>query len=293
MNMSPMRSFFVWCGHPQARSLDAVSARGARRVVIADDEEEIRDLLAEYLQTHGWETFRAANGLEALLHVKQQRPAAVVLDLNMPRLGGIDALKRIRTFDPTIAVVVVSANADDNMRMQAEALGVKAILDKPLDLVQLLAALGGDAPAAAPRAAAVEAPVASEAAGPPARRRSVLVVDDDPDVRGVLEEFLALKGYHVRVSPDGAAAVRELAGPAPGVVLLDIEMPGLSGVDALPTIKAMAPATAVIMVSGTVNVELARRALAAGAFDYVMKPVDLPRLLESIETAFAMLALDV
>ena len=286
-----------------------MSARGARRVVIADDEEEIRDLLAEYLQSHGWETFRAANGLEALLHVKQQRPAAVVLDLNMPRLGGIDALKRIRTFDPTIGVVVVSANADDNMRRQAEALGVKAILDKPLDLAQLLAALGGDVPAAAPKAAAVEAPAASAVkapaasaaeapaksapVGPPPRRRSVLVVDDDPDVRGVLEEFLALKGYHVRVSPDGAAAVRELAGTAPGVVLLDIEMPGLSGVDALPTIKAMAPATAVIMVSGTMNVELAKRALAAGAFDYVTKPVDLPRLLESIETAFAMLALDV
>src|SRR5438309_73005 len=294
-----------------------MSARGARRVVIADDEEEIRDLLAEYLQTHGWETFRAANGLEALLHVKQQRPAAVVLDLNMPRLGGIDALKRIRAFDAAIAVVVVSANADDNMRSQAEALGAKAILDKPLDLAQLLAALGGDDRSAAPKAAAVEAPAASAVkapaasavkapaasaaeapaksapVGPPPRRRSVLVVDDDPDVRGVLEEFLALKGYHVRVSPDGAAAVRELAGTAPGVVLLDIEMPGLSGVDALPTIKAMAPATAVIMVSGTVNVELAKRALAGGAFDYVPQPVDLPRLLESIETAFAMLALDV
>jgi len=270
-----------------------VSARGARRVVIADDEEEIRDLLAEYLQGHGWETFRAANGLEALLHVKQQRPAAVVLDLNMPRLGGIDALKRIHTFDPTIAVVIVSANVDDNVRRQAGALGVKAILDKPLDLARLLAALGGDDPAAAPKPAAVEAPTAPAAAGPPARRRSVLVVDDDPDVRGLLEEFLALKGYHVRVSPDGPTAVRELSGTVPGVILLDIEMPGLSGVDALPTIKAMAPATAVIMVSGTMNVELAKRALAAGAFDYVTKPVDLPRLLESVETAFAMLALDV
>jgi CheY-like chemotaxis protein len=179
------------------------------------------------------------------------------------------------------------------VRRQAEALGVKAILDKPLDLARLLAALGGHDPAAVPKAAAVEAPAASAAAGPPARRRSVLVVDDDPDVRGVLEEFLVLKGYHVRASPDGATAVRALAASAPGVVLLDVEMPGLSGVDALPTIRAMAPATAVIMVSGTVNVELARRALAAGAFDYVMKPVDLPRLLESIETAFAMLALDV
>jgi DNA-binding response OmpR family regulator len=64
--------------------------------VVADDDPEIRDLLAEHLQTHGWEVLGAANGLEALLHVKRQHPAAVVLDLNMPRLGGIDALKRSR-----------------------------------------------------------------------------------------------------------------------------------------------------------------------------------------------------
>ena len=65
-------------------------------------------------------------------------------------------------------------------------------------------------------------------------------------------------------------------------------MPGLSGVDALPTLKALAPGTAVIMVSGTTDVEVARRALAAGAFDYATKPVDLNRLLESVETAVAM-----
>src|SRR2546422_334041 len=192
----------LFCARHQG---DGVSARRLRKIVIADDEEEIRDLLAESLQTHGWETFRAANGLEALLHVKQQRPAAVVLDLNMPRLGGIDALKRIRTFDPSIVVVVVSANVDDTVRPQIEALGVKAILDKPLDLAQLLAALGGKVPT-------------GPASSPP---------------------------------------------PA-------------------------APGTAVIMVSGTTDVEVARRALAAGAFDYATKPVDLNRLLESVETAVAM-----
>jgi DNA-binding NtrC family response regulator len=97
----------------------------------------------------------------------------------------------------------------------------------------------------------------------------------------------------VHVSTNGADAVRALVAATPSVVLLDIEMPGLSGVDALPTIKALAPTTAVIMVSGTMNVELAKRALAAGAFDYLTKPVDLARLLESIETAFAMSALGV
>jgi len=262
-----------------------VSARRLRKIVIADDEEEIRDLLAEYLQTHGWETFRAANGLEALLHVKQQRPAAVVLDLNMPRLGGIDALKRIRTFDPSIVVVVVSANVDDTVRPQIEALGAKAILDKPLDLARLLAALGGEAPSVpAPSRPLAEAAIDTR----PAQQRTVLVADDDPAIREMFEEFFVAKGYQVRTAVDGAAAVRELTGRAPDVVLLDIDMPGLSGVDALPTLKALAPGTAVIMVSGTTDVEAARRALAAGAFDYATKPVDLNRLLESVETAVAM-----
>ena len=257
-----------------------MSARRLRKVVIADDEEEIRDLLAEYLQAYGWDTFRAANGLEALLHVKQQRPAAVVLDLNMPRLGGIDALKRIHAFDPSIGVVVLSAYIDDVVRQQAEALGAKAILDKPLDLARLLAALGGEAPPvpAPSRPPAAEAAIDTR----PAQQRTMLVADDDPAIREMFEEFFVAKGYQVRTAVDGAAAVRELTGRAPDVVLLDIDMPGLSGVDAL------APGTAVIMVSGTTDVEVARRALAAGAFDYATKPVDLNRLLESVETAVAM-----
>src|SRR3989454_8727200 len=122
----------------------------------------------------------------------------------------------------------------------------------------------------------------------PVQQRTMLVADDDPAIREMFEEFFVAKGYQVRTAVDGAAAVRELTGRAPDVVLLDIDMPGLSGVDALPTLKALAPGTAVIMVSGTTDVEVARRALAAGAFDYATKPVDLNRLLESVETAVAM-----
>ena len=61
----------------------------------------------------------------------------------------------------------------------------------------------------------------------------------------------------------------------PDVVLLDIEMPGLAGADALIAIQAVAPAVKVIMVSGTSDAALAQRTLARGAFDYVTKPVDL------------------
>jgi CheY-like chemotaxis protein len=278
------------------------------KVLIADDEADIRDLLAEFLTLRGFEILEAANGLETLLQVKRHIPDAVLLDLRMPRLGGIDALKRIRSFNAAINVIVITAEADSQLHDQALAGGARAVLPKPVDLSAVLDALAGDVtptmaakPAAVPAtptavpatptavpatptavpATAVSAPAAS---GPVPR---VLVVDDEPEIRDMLSEFLALHKYRVTTAADGASAVRLLAQTAPAVILLDIDMPGLSGVDALPTLKALSPATAVIMVSGTADLEVAKRALAAGAFDYATKPVDLSRLLETIETAVA------
>jgi DNA-binding NtrC family response regulator len=262
-----------------------VSEVGAGSVVIADDDSEVREVLAEYLRHHGWQVFEAVNGLEALLHVKRQHPHAVLLDLQMPRLGGIETLKRIRVFDPTITVVIMSGNADADVRRQAETIGAARILQKPVDLTAVLAALNGSTFVAAPVAA--DAPAPTVVAPSPASR-TVLVVDDDDDVRTMLEEFLAAKGYRARGSADGAAAVRDLVAAPADVILLDVDMPGLSGTDALPTLRAVAPAAAIIMVSGTTNEQTAKRALAAGAFDYVTKPVNFVHLIDTIETALAM-----
>ena len=75
-----------------------MSSRG-RTVLIADDDPEIRGLIGEYLQSNGYEVLEAENGLEAVLHVERSRPNIVILDLMMPRLGGLDALKRIRPLE--------------------------------------------------------------------------------------------------------------------------------------------------------------------------------------------------
>ena len=257
---------------------------GTRRVVIADDDADVREMLAEYLGRRSWHVFEAANGLDALLHVKRQRPHAVLLDLRMPRLGGIETLKRIRAFDPAIAVVIVSGNLDAEVQRQAETIGAAGILHKPVDLAAVLAALNGSTSAPAPVAAA---PALTAVARPPASR-TVLVVDDDADVRAMLEEFLVAKGYRARGAGDGATAVRDLLASPADVILLDIDMPGLSGTDALPTLRAVAPGAAIIMVSGTMNEQTAKRALAAGAFDYVIKPVNFLHLVDTIETALAM-----
>lgn len=258
----------------------------AKRVLIVDDDPEIRDLIAEFLGERGFEVLQAGNGLEALLQVKRNRPDGVILDIQMPRLGWLDALKRIHTFDANIAVVIVSGIADEAIREQARAAGAKAVLEKPVVLSELLTALGIAAP---PPPAPVEASTAP--AGNPATVQ-VLVVDDEAEIRSMLQEFLSLKGYGVRTAPDGAGAIREIVRIPPDIILLDIEMPGLSGVETLPTIRALAPHAAVIMVSGSTDTETSKLALARGAFDYVTKPIDFTYLTQSVETAVAMRSLD-
>jgi DNA-binding NtrC family response regulator len=267
-------------------STPRAAAGGPKTILVADDDAEVRQLVAEFLAREGYEVLQAANGLETLLHVKRARPAAVVLDLGMPRLGGLDALRRISAFDPAITVVVVTGETDPEVHRKALALGARAVLAKPIALPALLAALS----ATPARAAAAEEHEA--AARPGAEHRAtatpVLIVDDDADVRATLEEHLTRRGYHVRSVADGAAAVRAIVENPPAVVLLDIRMPGLSGLEALQTIRAVAPECLVIMVSGEADLEVARRALAHGAFDYVGKPVDFAYLAQSLEAAITM-----
>ncbi len=254
---------------------------GARRpIVVADDEPDIREILTDFLTAHGVDVVQAADGLDLLEQVQRVRPWAVVMDLHMPRLDGLEALRRIRAVDPAVRVIVVSGSVEET-REHLLAAGAAVVLAKPLQLADLLPALGL-------AAGAEPAPVTPAAAGAPAggpRRGGVLVVDDDEEMREILVEMLTLHG-HAAWAVDGAAdAAAAVAARGPDVLLLDIHMPGLSGVDALPVLRAMAPDMKVIMVSGTADLQAARHALAYGAFDYITKPVNMARLTEVVDAA--------
>ena len=259
-----------------------------RTVLIADDDPELRGMIGEYLQSNGYEVLEAENGLETVLHVEHSRPNIVILDLMMPRLGGLDALKRIRPFDPEIAVVVITGTSDPELKQQALALGAAAVLTKPLELADLLSAVDharkGD-----PAAEASEARERNARGGPvspdAALAGRVLIVDDDAEIRALLEESLEQEGYATRSASTAASAFWALMHEVPDVVLLDIGMPGLSGVDIIPAIRHANRDVKIIMVSGSSDVELAKRALAYGAFDYVTKPVDMTYLLQSLDAA--------
>jgi len=111
---------------------------------------------------------------------------------------------------------------------------------------------------------------------------SVLVVDDDALVRQTFGEVLAASGYEVTLADSGMAALALLDAARPDVVLLDIAMPGMNGLDTLARILSRCPRLPVIMITGYTDIDLATEAVKRGAADYVHKPVDLDDLARAV-----------
>ena len=116
----------------------------------------------------------------------------------------------------------------------------------------------------------------------------VLVVDDEPEACRALKEFLVLKGYEVQTAPDGDLALQEVNAFKPHIVLLDMNMPGMDGVEVLKEIRKIDTSIGVIMVTVVSDHERAKSTLELGAFDYITKPVDLNYL----ETVVLVKAVD-
>jgi DNA-binding response OmpR family regulator len=103
----------------------------------------------------------------------------------------------------------------------------------------------------------------------------ILVVDDEIHVVRLLQKYLASKGYEVYTATDGLEAIQKVKDVRPHIVLLDILMPGMGGIDTLKEIKKINSKIAVIMVTAVIDEELAQRTLQLGADDYIVKPFDL------------------
>jgi two-component system, response regulator, stage 0 sporulation protein F len=115
----------------------------------------------------------------------------------------------------------------------------------------------------------------------------ILIVDDEAAVREVLSDYFVERGYAVFTAADGGEGLAVFARERPDVVLLDVRMPGLDGLQVLKRLRAADPDVAVIMVTANEDVALAREMLSIGAFDYVSKPFDFEHLNRMVVTAFA------
>jgi DNA-binding response OmpR family regulator len=112
--------------------------------------------------------------------------------------------------------------------------------------------------------------------------RRILVVDDDPDIRGLLRELLDRRGFDVHEAKDGQEALRVFFDRRPDLVVLDVQMPGLDGWKTLERIRELSDVPVVMLTAKTTELEKTR-GLRAGADDYVTKPFGRQELLARVE----------
>jgi DNA-binding NtrC family response regulator len=113
----------------------------------------------------------------------------------------------------------------------------------------------------------------------------LLLVDDEKEFVQALSERLALRDYDVAISLSGDEALEKIMRYNYDVVILDVAMPGVSGIDALREIKKMKPLTEVIMLTGHGTVEAAIEGMRLGAFDFLIKPCNTEDLDTKIKNA--------
>lgn len=117
------------------------------------------------------------------------------------------------------------------------------------------------------------------------RMAKILIVDDEQSIRRTLREILEFEKYEVEEAADGMECLVKLKRNKYDVLIMDIKMPKMDGMEALERVRILAPDTPVVMISGHANIDTAVEAVKKGAFDFISKPPDLNRLLITIRNA--------
>jgi DNA-binding NtrC family response regulator len=116
--------------------------------------------------------------------------------------------------------------------------------------------------------------------------KRILVVDDDPSIRETFQDHLSASGYEIRSVGTAEEALESWAEFQPGLIITDIRMPGMSGLDLLQTLKASDEDADVLVITAFEDMETAVAAMKAGAYDYLVKPLDLDQVELTLERCF-------
>ena len=117
-------------------------------------------------------------------------------------------------------------------------------------------------------------------------QKTILVADDDSSIRSLLRQLLTDEGYSVHEAATGTEVVEKVKETDPDLVIMDVRMPELDGIEALSRVKAASPKTAVLIMTAFGSSNAAIRAMELGAFDYVTKPFELDKITYAVQKVF-------
>jgi CheY-like chemotaxis protein len=272
----------------------AVGIAGSR-LLIVDPNPMTGAMMQQHAANWGAATELVGHGGAALASLQEARRAGrghdvALIDRSLPDMGGEELGRRIKS-DPELRatqLVMVTSSGLRGDAARVSRIGFAAYLPKPVTAAMLLDCLRQlRARDAAPQgrrgdAALITAHSISERRFAPLR---ILIADDNPVNCRIAGLMLEKAGHQIDVVNDGAEAIEAVRGKAYDLILMDVQMPGVDGLEATRRIRALAPAQAAVpVIAITANAMQGddQRCFDAGMDDYITKPIDRARLLEKV-----------
>ncbi len=266
--------------------LPAVST--INRVLVVDDHPKNRQIIQEMLSISAISSHCASNGEEALEKIASHDYDAVIIDQNMPTLTGIQVIQHAREMmhipAHQLPFILLHSSADDHeINAARQTLGIQKVISKPITLHQLTNALRYLDTSPQPD---IQIQPEEQISQLSVQEISILLADDNPMNRLLARTMITKILPNVRITEacDGLEALERFAEQRPAIVLLDIQMPHLSGYETCRRMRAIEPShtTIIALTAGTVKGER-ERCLEAGMDDYISKPFVLNTLAATFQ----------
>lgn len=252
--------------------------------LIVDDSATIRGTLKAFLSLAGVEVVgQESSGLKLLQTIAQLSPDIICLDYNLPGVNGLELLKSIVSECPTIAVVMVTGELDPGLRGVAAEAGAAGFIQKPFTQEQVAKEIKSVIHAKRLHARTQKNAVRTVTAGASPAKKTALIADDSRTMRELLKVILSSRNIDVVAeATSGTLAVELAIKLRPDLVCLDIDMPGMDGLDALLEIRQKVSSSRVLMISGNSKRESVLFAIKQGAAGFILKPFEPDKVTEAI-----------
>lgn len=238
------------------------------KILIVDDEVRIRELLRKALSREGLEVASVPSAAQAMEIIFKEPFDLLLLDVRLAGESGLSVLKKAREYRQDVPIIIYSGALTSELEQEARVAGANEVLSKDMDISQLVARIKAMVKT---KERILQVPVEPG-------KKALLIIDDEEEIRRVLSEYFKRKGFNVFEAESGEQALQLIRSEKVSIVLLDMRMPGLDGLETLEKILEINPKLGVVMATAEQDDQKIKRALELGAYSYVLKPFDFSYL---------------
>ena len=263
-----------------------VSLVNAHHALIVEDTPAAADQISRYLKELNIKSVIHPQGTGAVDKIVETQPDVVILDIMLPDISGWEILQALKKDERVQNIPVLIASVVDEPVLGV-SLDAADYLVKPISRGQLQESLNKILPSGVQNQNNMVdvSDVPDVSSTIPQKSPLILLAEDNENNIATISGYLKNKGYRITIARDGNQAVTEASHQAPDLILMDIQMPGMDGLEATQRIRTNNKLSTVPIIALTALTMPGdkERCLAAGANDYMSKPVSLKRLVKTIE----------